>query len=99
MDEQDTQDFGSRSELFLSSVFELFVAGRSLSFCLPFFCRAFQIQWQKNAGQENEAGEYQMLLPTAVSKKTCFLVCPKNVSLGAKGDYFRNRVNSLTAYQ
>jgi hypothetical protein len=25
MDEQDTQDFGSRSELFLRSVFELFV--------------------------------------------------------------------------
>jgi hypothetical protein len=47
---------------------------------------AFQIQWQENEGQENEAGEYQVLQPTAVSKKTCFSVCP-NVSLGAKGDY------------
>jgi hypothetical protein len=51
-----------------------------------FLSLAYQIQWQKNEGQENKAGGYQMLLPTAVSKKTCFSVRPKNVSLGAKGD-------------
>jgi hypothetical protein len=41
MDEQDTQDLGGRSELFLRSVFELFVAGCSISFCLPFFVVRF----------------------------------------------------------
>jgi hypothetical protein len=63
-------------------------------FAYHFLSLAFQIQWQENEGQENEAGEYQMLLPTAVSKKTCFSVCPKNVSLGAKGDDLRNPVTN-----
>jgi hypothetical protein len=44
MDEQDTQDFGSRSEVLLRSVFESFVAGCTLIF-LPiiFLPLAFQI--------------------------------------------------------
>jgi hypothetical protein len=62
-------------------------------FAYHFLSFAFQIQWQKNEGQENEAGEYQMHLPSVVSKKTCFSVCPKNVSLGAKGVYLCNPVN------
>jgi hypothetical protein len=50
MDEQDTQDFGSRSELFLRSVFELFVAGCTLSFCPSFSGRWLlglaRVHWQ-----------------------------------------------------
>jgi hypothetical protein len=49
----DTQDFGSRWELFLRSVFESFVAGFFHHlFVHHFLSLAFQIQWQ-----ENEAGE------------------------------------------
>jgi hypothetical protein len=39
---------------------------------------AFQIQWQKNQGQENEAGGYQILLPTAVIR----FLTPAQRSLG-----------------
>jgi hypothetical protein len=56
---------------------------------------AFQIQWQENEGQENEAGGYQKLLTTAVSKKTCFSVCPESVSLGAEGDDLRKSRHEL----
>jgi hypothetical protein len=38
---------------------------------------AFQIQWQKNEGQENEAGGYQILLPTGLSKKHVFQCAQK----------------------
>jgi hypothetical protein len=77
MDKQDVQDFGSRSELFLRSVFGLLVAGCSLSFCLPFFCRWLSKFTGRTMNGRKMSGEYQMLLPTAVSKKTCFSVCPK----------------------
>jgi hypothetical protein len=78
MDEQDTQPFGSRSELFLRSVFELFVAGCSLS------CSSFSCHWlskfngRKMKGRKM-SGEYQMLLPTAVSKKHV-LQCAQKMS-------------------
>jgi hypothetical protein len=42
-----------------------------------FLSLAFRIQWQKNEGQKNEVGEYQMLLPTAVSKKHVFQCAQK----------------------
>jgi hypothetical protein len=75
MDEQDTQDFESPSAFF-------YVRSSSHSLQVVLYLLAhhflavgfpnFQIE-----GQENEAGEYQMLLPTVVSKKNMFFSVPK----------------------
>jgi hypothetical protein len=45
MDEQDTQDFGSRSELFLRSVFEYSLQAVPYLFASHFLSLAFQFQW------------------------------------------------------
>jgi hypothetical protein len=67
-----TQDFESRSELFLRSVFQSIVAGCSLSLGVHYFFAHhffavgfahFQIRWQKNEGQKNERGRNSMVTP------------------------------------
>jgi hypothetical protein len=48
-----------------------------------FLSLAFQIQWQKNEGQENERG-ISNASTNCCKQETCFSVSPKNVGLSAK---------------